>query len=163
MTEPAPEKKGAVSGLFGALTGKWDQKSLHDYATALENRDAEEAGATSAAFQTIDTKATGLLTFVAMMIAGLGICAPLLAQHPVEEAILVFEISIYLLIAVGCLRCLSVVRSLQEPAGGEAVKQRVQRELVIRHELYRICNNISIYFTILVFISLPLMLWWRPK
>lgn len=163
MGNRTPEQKGPMRGLFEALTGQWGGESLHNYATALENRDAEEASVTTPAFQIIDAKATGLLTFVAMMIAGLGICAPLLAQHPLEEALIVFEISVYLLVAVGCLRCLSVVRSMQDPVEGEALKQRMQRELVIRHELYRICNNVAIYFTIFVFVSLPVMLWWKPQ
>ena len=157
-----PSEEKSANALYGALTRKWDAKTLDTYATALENRDAAETGATSAAFQTIDTKATGTLTHVSMMIAGLGICAPLLAQHPVEEAIIVAQIAVYLIIAVGCLRCLSVVRSLRE-RGGDAVKQRVQRELIIRHEIYRICNRTSIYFTVIVFITLPLMLWWKPS
>ena len=39
---------------------------------------------------------------------------------------------------------------------------QIRRELVIRHELYRVCNRVSIIFTMLVFISLPIMLWWKP-
>jgi hypothetical protein len=34
--------------------------------------------------------------------------------------------------------------------------------LLIRQELYRFCNSFTIRFTILVFISLPIMLWWQP-
>jgi hypothetical protein len=157
-----PEKGESVGVLYGALRRKLDPKTIESIARALENRDAEETDATTAAFQIIDTKAAGLLTHVSMMIAGLGICAPLLAQHWIEETVIVVEISVYLLIAVGCLRCLSVVRSLQSHKEGDEVKHRVQRELIIRHELYRVCNRLSIYFTILVFISLPLMLWWKP-
>ncbi len=159
----SPSEDKAARTLFAALTGQWDDKTIDAFARTLENRDAEDTGATAAAFQTIDAKATGLLTHVSMMIAGLGICAPLLAQHPVEEAIVIGEIAVYLVIAVGCLRCLSVVRSLRDRRQGPSVKQHVQRELVIRHELYRICNKASIYFTILVFVSLPVMLWWRPQ
>ena len=114
------------------------------------------------AFQTIDAKATGLLTHVSMMIAGLGICAPLLAQHPVEEAIIIIEISVYLLIAVGCLRCLSVVRSVNTAGDAAATKHHSAANWSIRHELYRWCNRLSIIFTMLVFLSLPIMLWWKP-
>ena len=155
-----PEEGDGVSALYSALTRKWDAKTVDSFARALENRDAAQTDGTTAAFQTIDAKATGLLTHVSMMIAGLAICAPLVAQHRLEEAIIIFEISIYLLIAVGCLRCLSVVRSLRTHNLKGDVKQSVQRELIIRHELYRVCNKFTIYFTILVFISLPVMLWW---
>ena len=161
MSIPAkPEEGDGVGALYSALTRKWDAKTIDSFARALENRDAKATDGTTAAFQTIDAKATGLLTHVSMMIAGLAICAPLVAQHKMEQVLIIFEISVYLLIAVGCLRCLSVVRSLRTHNSKGDLKQSVQRELIIRHELYRICNKVTIYFTILVFISLPIMLWW---
>ena len=97
-----------------------------------------------------------------MMIAGLGICLPMLGRHWITESIIVAEISIYLLIAVGCLRCLSVLRSLPQHASGADFKETMRRELIVRHELYRICNQVSIYFTIIVFFSLPLLVLMRP-
>jgi hypothetical protein len=151
-----------IETLYAIFTRKLDARTIDAYAASVENRDEQESGTITGAFQVIDSKATGLLTHVSMMIAGLGICAPLLAQHWVEETIIVTEISIYLLIAVGCLRCLSVLRSLRARAAGTELKESLQRELVIRHELYRICNRVSIVFTLLVFLSLPAMLWWHP-
>ena len=145
--------------IYALVTRGLDSAAIKGYAKAVEN---QQALASAPAFQTIDTKATGTLTHVSMMIAGLGICAPLLAQHPLEEAVIIAQIAVYLIIAVGCLRCLSVVRSLRERSAGDAVKQHVQRELIIRHEIYRICNMATIYFTVIVFITLPLMLWWKP-
>jgi hypothetical protein len=155
-----PDDQSGASALYSVLTRKWDAKTIDSFAKTLENRDDAATDGTSAAFQTIDAKATGLLTHVSMMIAGLAICAPLVAQHRAEEVTIVFEISVYLLIAVGCLRCLSVVRSLRAHKHGHDMKQSVQRELILRHELYRVCNKASIYFTIFVFFSLPIMLWW---
>jgi hypothetical protein len=156
-----PDDQSGASALYAALTHKWDAKTIDSFASALENRDAKATDGTTAAFQTIDVKATGLLTHVSMMIAGLAICAPLVAQHELEEVTIIFEISVYLLIAVGCLRCLSVVRSLHTHKPGDDLKQSVQRELILRHELYRVCNKATIYFTIFVFFSLPVMLWWK--
>jgi hypothetical protein len=150
MAAPAKPKDG-IAGLIAALTDKLDETTVSSYAHSLANWDAERTGATSAAFQTLDTKASGLLTHVSMMIAGLGICAPLLAQHRFEEIVIVFEIIVYLVIAIGCLRCLSV-RSV-----GELKHPSVQRELIIKHELYRLCNQATIYFTIVVFVSFPIM------
>jgi hypothetical protein len=153
MAAPGEPKDG-IAGLIAALTNRLDEATVNAYAHSLANWDAERTGATSAAFQTLDTKASGLLTHVSMMIAGLGIVAPLLAQHRIEEIVIVVEIIVYLLIAIGCLRCLSV-RSV-----GELKHPSVQRELIIKHELYRLCNNATIYFTILVFVSFPIMLIW---
>ncbi len=53
-----------------------------------------------------------------------------------------------------------MVRSLRAHRPDGEVKQAVQRELVVRHELYRVCNKASIFFTMFVFLSLPIMLWW---
>jgi hypothetical protein len=159
MTAPSRPGDG-IGALVAAMTNKWDAATVDSFARSLENRDAEETDATTAAFQTLDTKASGLLTHVSMMIAGLGICAPLLAQHWLEEAVIVGEIIVYLLIAVGCLRCLSVVRTLADVSSDKPAKLRVQRELIIKHELYRLCNQATIYFTIIVFISFPIMLIW---
>ena len=58
--------------------------------------------------RSIDAKATGLLTHVSMMIAGLGLVAPLVAQSDIELGMIIVEMAVYLLLAVGCLRCLSV-------------------------------------------------------
>jgi hypothetical protein len=151
MAEPQKPKDG-IAGLIAALTNNLDEATMKSYAHALAHWDAEQKGAISAAFQMLDAKASGLLTHVSMMIAGLGIVAPLLAQHRFEEVVIVCEIIVYLLIALGCLRCLSVrsVGALRHPD--------VQRELIIKHELYRLCNSATIYFTIIVFASFPLML-----
>lgn len=162
MTKRGVEGDG-TGALYATLTRKWDPQTVASFATALENSDAAETDATTAAFHTIDAKASGLLTHVSMMIAGLGICMPLLAQHRFEEAVIIAEMSVYLLIAVGCLRCLSVVHSLPLHGSGIDVRQTIQRELVIRHELYRLCNKVSIYFTTAVFLSLPVLWWVRPE
>ena len=97
--------KDGITGLIAAFSNKLDEATIASYAHSLAHWDAEGTTATTAAFQTLDTKASGLLTHVSMMIAGLGICAPLLAQHRIEELVIGFEIIVYLLIAVGCLRC----------------------------------------------------------
>lgn len=157
---PKPEKPG--NALFATLTRDWDEATIDVYSKSIEDHESDVPATVTAAFQTIDAKTSGLLTHVSMMIAGLGICAPMLAQHPYEEAIIIFEICVYLLIAVGCLRCLSVVRSVHYGASPENKQHHIRRELLIRHELYRLCNRVSIVFTIFVFMSLPAMLWWRP-
>ncbi|MFZ5691325.1 MAG: hypothetical protein ACOY5F_08715 [Pseudomonadota bacterium] len=159
------EKHSAGIGLdtlYATLTRRWDSKTVESFASALSNQDPAETAGMSAAFQAIDSKATGLLTHVSMMIAGLGICLPMLGRHWTTEIIIIGEIAVYLLIAVGCLRCLSVMRSLYQHASGADTRVIMRRELIVRHELYRLCNKISIYFTILVFFSLPLLLWIRP-
>ena len=146
--------KDGIPGLIAAFANRLDEATVSNYAQLLSDWNAARTEATFAAFQTLDTKASGLLTHVSMMIAGLGIVAPLLAQHRYEEIVIVCEIIVYLLIAIGCLRCLAVRTTT------ELKRSSVERELIIKHELYRLCNRSTIYFTIVVFVSFPIMLIW---
>ena len=157
MADPLKTKFDYI--LFALFTRNWSKARIKAYPRTLESRAKFADGPATETFQIIDVKAAGMLTHVSMMIAGLGISAPLVAQHPVEEAVIVAEICIYLLIAVGCLRCLSALGASDTP---NDLQVRVSRELIIRQELYRFCNRFTIRFTVLVFISLPIMLWWQP-
>ncbi len=80
-------------------------------------------------FQLIDVKATGLLTHVSLMIAGLGLIAPLVADNQFEKGIVVAEIGVYLLVAVGCLRCLSVFHTHEFDANGARLREIADRSL----------------------------------
>ena len=146
------------AGILSPLLPRGDE-AVDSYARLIERAESGSNPLT-AAFQTIDSKASGILTHVSMMIAGLGLCVPFLAQHPVEEGILVAEIAIYLLIAVGCLRCLSFVRSFHHVARPDDLDRDMRRELVLRHELCQLCVRASIAFTIFVLLSLPVLWFW---
>jgi hypothetical protein len=128
----------------------------------LRKRDKEMSAEASRTFASIDAKATGLLTHTSMMIAGLGLIAPLVADSHFEVGIVVAEIAIYLLIALGCLRCLSVFRA-HEFDVDDRVHAVIHRELIIRTELYSLCIRVAIVFTIVVFIMLPLLYFWTEK
>ena len=147
--------------LFGAITRKWEVDKIASYPSAVQQHD-QIAPYAAAAFQTVDSKAAGLLTHVSMMIAGLGLLASMVANDRFEEAVIIFQIAIYLIIALGCLRCLSVFNTWEAVGTPAEVQQRVAEELIIRRELYAICNRVSIGFTVLVFVSLPLLFFWRP-
>jgi hypothetical protein len=139
-----------------------DRATVNAYAKAMANREAATPAGFASTFQIIDTKATGLLTHVSLMIAGLGICASIVADNHLEMSVIIFQISAYLLIAVGCLRCLSVLSSFEASGDAEEMRHEIARELMLRQELYRLCNRASIFFTVIVFLSLPLMLFWKP-
>ena len=148
--------------LYSTLTRKWEKKTVDGYSKALQMRVSATPPHIHELFQRIDAKATALLTYCAMMIAGLGICAPVVSQHPWEEGVVIAQISIFLLIAIGCLRCLSVFGSLEHSSDFAAVRKSAERELIIRQELFRLCHRASIIFTFGVVVSLPVMLVWRP-
>ncbi len=148
--------------LFNSLTRKWERKAVDGYSKTLQVRVSATPPHVNEIFHRIDAKATALLTYVAMMIAGLGIIAPIVSQHPIEEAVVIGQISIFLLIAIGCLRCLSVFGSLENSTDAAAVRKSAERELIIRQELFRLCHRAAIIFTFGVVVSLPVMLVWRP-
>jgi hypothetical protein len=148
--------------LFGAITRKWEAEKIASYSKAVHQHD-EVLPWAAAAFQTIDTKATGLLTHVSMMIAGLGLLASMVANNRLEETVIIVQIAIYLVLAVGCLRCLSVFNTRHMVGTPEEAHHLVVDELIIRREIYALCNRVAIGFTIIVFVTLPLLFFWRPS
>jgi hypothetical protein len=147
--------------LFATLTKGWNSAEIEAYSKAVQHP-FDNMPALSTAFQNLDGKATGLLTHASMMIAGLGLIAPMLIKNAVAEGIVIFQILVYLLVAMGCLRCLSLFHSYSQIASDEDYKQHLDRELIIRREIYAICNQVSIAFTVFVFLSLPVLWWWKP-
>jgi hypothetical protein len=143
--------------IYSLVTRRLDGVTLAGYAEAVEK---QESLSTAPAFQTIDAKATGLLTHVSMMIAGLGLVAPLVANSDIELGVIIVEMAAYLLIAVGCLRCLSLFAG-HEITGAD-LEQRLVRELLIRRELLALCNRASIILSIVVFVLLPIQFLWNP-
>ena len=95
--------------LMNALTRKWDATAISSYHEHVKQQQESIPPSIAEEFSLIDAKSTGLLTHVSMMIAGLGLIAPLVADHDLEKGVIVFEMAVYLLVAIGCLRCLTVL------------------------------------------------------
>jgi hypothetical protein len=148
---------------FALVTRGWDAHKITSYESTLRKRDKEMSAEATHTFASIDAKATGLLTHTSMMIAGLGLIAPLVADNHFEVGIIVAEIAVYLLIALGCLRCLSVFRAHEFDDAADRVQAIIHHELIIRAELYSLCIRIAIMFTIVVFAMLPLLYFWTEK
>lgn len=147
---------------FALVTRGWDTRRIASYRGQLRQHNAALSSDVHHDFALLDVKATGLLTHVSLMIAGLGLIAPLVVDSELEKGIVVAEIAVYLMIAVGCLRCLSVFtpRQFREAAAG--VPKLAERELILRRELYSLCNRAAIVFTILVFLILPALYAYKP-
>jgi NADH:ubiquinone oxidoreductase subunit 2 (subunit N) len=146
---------------FALVTCEWNTHKIARYESTLRKRDKEMAEAAHT-FVSIDDKATGLLTHTSMMIAGLGLIALLVADSDIEVGIVIMEMAIYLLIALGCLRCLSVFQA-QEFEAADPVQGIIHRELIIRNELYSLCIRSAIVFTIVVFALLPVLYFWTSE
>src|SRR6516162_5168240 len=153
--------KSAISPLdravFALITRGWDAGRIKNYEESSRRRGTAMSVEASRTLSSIDAKATGLLTHTSMMIAGLGPIAPLVADNEIEDGIVIAEIAIYLLIALGWLRCLSVFHVNEFSQGSDSIHQIIHRELIIRSELYSICIRGAIISTIVVFALLPLL------
>jgi hypothetical protein len=149
------------SFLYRTMTRGWPQERIDHYTQQLAVDGDGTLGPfpISRSFQIIDSKAGGLLTHTSMMIAALGISAPVVADNHFEQGVIVIEIMMYLLVALGCLRCLSMFhRDPERPLQDLALT-----ELIIRRELFKWCNFGAIILTVLVFISLPLLYLYVPS
>jgi len=143
--------------VYRLVTRNLDKQSIAHYEEGVAK---QHALANAPEFQILDGKATGLLTYVGMMVAGLGLVAPLVAESDIEIGVIITEMLVYLLIAVGCLRCLSVFAG-RDLIGADTEK-RLARELLVRRELLALCNRASIIITIIVFVLLPFQFFYAP-
>lgn len=144
--------------LLNAITRNWDEDAVKNYPERIRRHEESIPTPIAEALQNIDAKATGLLTHVSMMIAGLGLIAPLVANHRFEEVIIVCEMAVYLILAVGCLRCLTIFSP--RDIGTETGLTGIGSELLLRRELYALCVRAAIIITILVVITLPVLYFW---
>jgi hypothetical protein len=163
MSSLQPVRSALDRAFFALVTRGWDARRIAGYEANLCKRDSAMSAEVSRTLGSIDAKATGLLTHTSMMIAGLGLIAPLVADNDVEVGIVIAEMAIYLLIALGCLRCLSVFHANELSESGDGIHEIIHRELIIRSELYSLCIRAAIIFTIVVFMLLPLLYFWSPE
>jgi hypothetical protein len=162
MTTSTPARSPLDRAFFALVTRGWDASRTKNYEDNLRARDKAMSDEATRTFASIDAKATGLLTHTSMMIAGLGLIAPLVAESDLEIGIVVAEISIYLLIALGCLRCISVFQAFEVSNACDGIHELNHRELIIRSELYSLCIRAAIVFTIVVVVVLPVLFFYSP-
>jgi hypothetical protein len=150
--------------LFGAVTYGWPAPRIANYIEVLKVDDPESAlpSVISRTFQLIDTKASGLLTHTSMMIAALGVAGHLVADSHLENGVIVAEIMLYLLVAIACLRCMAIFNEHSIAHDPALISNAVRDELILRRELYNSCNRATIFLTMLIFVSLPLLYLYVP-
>jgi hypothetical protein len=164
--KPAPHKirRSPLDNLFfWVVTKGWSEDDFAEYPSRLHRNNEALAPGLTHAFAQIDGKATGLLAHVSLMIAGLGLVAPLVVDNEFEKGVVLAEIALYLLIAVGCLRCLAVFQFHEFGDGADQWRDLSFHELILRRELYSLCNRIAIYLTIAVFVILPFLYLYKPE
>jgi hypothetical protein len=146
--------------LYRVITHDLPREHVDRYVKHLAVDDAETMvpNVIGRGLQIIDNKASGLLTHTSMMIAALGVSAPVVANDYFEQGVIVAEIMLYLLVALGCLRCLSTFQNNLDSPQPDAARD----EMILRHELFKLCNRAAIGLTMLVLISLPLLYLYVP-
>jgi len=147
--------------LYRAVTGDLSHEHVDRYVKhlAVDHDETSVPNVIGRGFQIIDNKASGLLTHTSMMIAALGISAPVVANDYFEQGVIVVEIMFYLLVALGCLRCLSMFQNDLDSPANEAARD----EMILRHKLFGLCNRAAILLTLLVLLSLPLLYLYVPQ
>jgi hypothetical protein len=150
--------------LYSAVTRGWPHPRIENYIGVLKVDDAGSAlpNVVSRTFQLIDTKASGLLTHTSMMIAALGVAGHLVADSYLENGVIVVEIMLYLLVAIACLRCMAIFNEHSIAHDPSMVSTAVRDELILRRELYIVCNRATIALTVLIFFSLPILYLYTP-
>jgi hypothetical protein len=143
---------------YARFTRDWPAARIEGYVAALRVDDETSPipNVVGRTFQIIDGKASALLNHTSMMVAALGVSATVIAQSRIEEAIIIAEISAYLIIAVLCLRCLSLFHESPEEDGA-GLAEAIRQEIILRRGLYSLCNRATIYLTVIVLFSLPLL------
>ena len=144
--------------LLRAFTRNWQRADVENYDKRLriERDDGPIAPVVGRTLQSIDGKSAALLTYTSMMVAALGVTSAVVADSPGQQAVIVIEIMLYLLISLLCLRSISLLR---EPDYDDAtLATAIRDELILRQGMYRFCNRMSIYVTMLVLVSLPVLL-----
>lgn len=144
------------AALYGLITRAWPKEKARDYARAVVAAHAETVLPTVLRehFAVIDGKSATLLTYTSMMVAALGIVASLIADDMFQQAVMILEIMLFLAIAIVCLRCSSLFREPTEDSAGDG---SMERELILRRELFIFCNTAAIYTTVVVFVTLPII------
>jgi hypothetical protein len=155
MTAPIRHIDAAI---YRVITRAWPAGRERDYARAVVAAHSETVlpSVLREHFATIDGKSAALLTHTSMMVAAIGIAATVIAGSKFEQAIMIAEIMLYLLVAIACLRCSSLFREATEDNAGDG---SLARELILRRELFIFCNTATIYLTILVLVTLPIVLY----
>jgi hypothetical protein len=156
MTAPIRHIDAAI---YRVITRAWPAGRERDYARAVVAAHSETVlpSVLREHFATIDGKSAALLTHTSMMVAAIGIAATVIAGSKFEQAIMIAEIMLYLLVARVCLRCSALFRELTED--DDRAPEWLRRELILRRELMMFCNTATIYLTILILITLPIILY----
>jgi hypothetical protein len=137
------------------LTRSWTEPMRHQYLANLRFMRGEESEqrALRAALDQMDTKASGTLTHISMMIAAMGVTAiSEIVDHDSERFVCYLTIGLYLILAVMCLRCMTVIGVGVMTGNPDQLLDNLLRESIYRRELYTLANSATTLLTGLVLV-----------
>jgi hypothetical protein len=132
------------------LTKDWTEAGRRQFVANLcvVADETSERRAVQRALDQMDTKASGTLTHISMMIAAMGVTAiSEIVDHDSERFICYLTIGIYLVLAVACLRCMSVADYDLAVGDGDRLLAHLEDDLIYRRELYSTINSATTLLT----------------
>jgi hypothetical protein len=137
------------------LTQHWTEEERRQFVAnlCLASDEASERRAVQQALDRLDAKASGILTHISMMIAAMGVTAiSQIVDHDSERFICYLTIGVYLVLAIACLRCMSVTASELAVGKGDRLLAHLEDDLIYRRELYAAINNATTWLTGIVLV-----------
>jgi hypothetical protein len=132
------------------LTRDWTEarRRLFIANLCIAGDEPSEPKAVQRALDQMDTKASGTLTHISMMIAAMGVTAiSEIVDHDSERFICYLTIGLYLILAVMCLRCMSVVEATLFVGDKRRLISHLEEDLIYRRELYATVNSMTAVLT----------------
>ncbi|MBV8427640.1 MAG: hypothetical protein JOZ88_10400 [Hyphomicrobiales bacterium] len=132
------------------LTKDWTEGRRRRFIANLciAGDEPSEPRAVQRALDQMDTKASGTLTHISMMIAAMGVTAiSEIVDHDSERFICYLTIGLYLILAVMCLRCMSVVEATLFVGDKKHLISHLEDDLIYRRELYATVNSMTAVLT----------------
>ena len=132
------------------LTRHWTAEARRQFVAnlCLSTDETSESRAVQEALDRIDAKASGTLTHISMMIAAMGVTAiSQIVDHDSERFICYLTIGIYLVLAVACLRCMSIADYDLAVGDGSRLLAHLEDDLIYRRELYATINSATTLLT----------------
>jgi len=137
------------------LTKHWSEAARRQFVRNLcvATDEPSERRAVHRALDQMDTKASGTLTHISMMIAAMGVTAiSEIVNHDSERFICYLTIGLYLILAIMCLRCMSVGETTLFAGDGDRLLAHLEDDLIYRRELYRLVNTATTAMTGIVLV-----------
>ena len=132
------------------LTKHWAETERRQFIAnlCLALDETSERKAVQRALDQMDAKASGTLTHISMMIAAMGVTAiSQIVDHDSERFVCYVTIGFYLILAVACLRCMSVADYELSVGDANRLIAHLEDDLIYRRTLYSTINSATTLLT----------------